>query len=468
MKARGQFLVALLVAAAVVAAALYLDREVGARPLGTEAAPGVPSGAWFCPHGGGSKDWDVWIQLANPGPEPVQIRVRSISSEKPSPPEDHVVEPGSTLVVPVPGRGREASTTVEYFGGFVAAGWIEHAGGDATGVAAEPCLPDTGARWLLPDGTAAVEENDDHVVLMNPHATDAVVSLTLLTDGRTGPVRTEAWTNVTLKPYRSRAFSLNENALGETTVATVVDVSVGRIAAATLGIATGGGIRGSIGLSAGTRTQILPGAGDSGRTALAVMSTGLDRVQLSGTILEAETPQPVAGLADAAPAGETARTVPLTTGTPTTLVVHADGPGVAFARRTFGVGTDQASSAGATAPAGAWIVLPSVIGEPSNPAIVLANPGEDPASVTLTALPAEGGTAPQPVAVEIPPLTTVTAPESFADATGTSSVLATATSGTFVPVSASYALGREGSATYAVAAGVRIPDAWVSASGAVV
>jgi hypothetical protein len=297
------------------------------------------------------------------------VRVRTISSEKPSTPHDDVVEPGSTLVVPVPGRAREASTTVEYVGGFVAAGWIEHAGGDETGVAAEPCLADTGVRWLLPDGTAAVEENDDHVVVMNPHATEAVISLTLLTDGQRGPVRTEDWTNVTLRPYRSRAFSLNENALGDTTVSTIVDVSVGRVAAATLGISTGGGIRASLGMPAGARTQILPGAGDTGRTALAVVSTGSQPVALTGTVLEAETTQPVAGLADAAPAGETARTIPLTTGTPTTLVVQADGSGVASARRTFGAGTDQASTAGATAPGGAWIVLPSVIGAPANPAI---------------------------------------------------------------------------------------------------
>lgn len=461
MKSRGQFLVALLVVVGVVLGAVYLDRQVGARPLGTSSPPGVPSGAWFCPHGGGSKDWDVRVQLANPGADPVQVRVRAISAKKPSEPQEHVVEPGATLIVPVPGEGREAATTVEYFGGFVVAGWLERAEGDASGVAAEPCLADTGGRWLLPDGTAAVEENDDHVVVMNPHAAEAVISVTLLTDGRSGPVRTEAWTNVTLKPYRSRAFSLNENALGETTVAAVVDVSVGRVAAATLGISQGGGIRGSVGLQAGARMQILPGGGDAGRTALTVMSVGQDRVELSGTILEPETTQPVSALGDAAPAAETARTVPLTTATPTTLVVQADGSGVAFARRTFGVGTDQASTAGATEAAGAWIVLPSVAGEPSSPAIVLANPGEEPATVTLTALPSPGAPSPEPVTVEVPPLATVTAPEAFAAATGTSSVMAVATDGTFVPASASYSLGREGFATFAVAVGVRIPDAWV-------
>ncbi len=459
MRDRGQLLVALLVLAGVVGTALYLDREVGARPLEAARVAGVPSGAWFCPHGGGSKNWDVRLQLANPGDEPVPVRVRSITSARPVAAEDHVVEPGTTLVVPVPGDGRESSTSVEYFGGFVAAGWLSHAGDDASGVAAEPCLPDSSRRWLLPDG-ASLEENDDYVIVMNPYATDAVVSLTLLSERR-DPVQTEEWTNVTLKPFHSRAFKLNDEALGETTVATVIDVSVGRVAAATLGISDSGGIRSSIGLPAGATTQILPGAADAGRTDLPVMSAGLDRVTLSGTILEPEASQPLAALADAAPGGESARTIPLTTGTPTTLVVHAEGPDVAFARRTFGVASDQASTAGATEPADAWIVLPSVIGQPSHPAIALANPGDEPAMVTLSALPVGGAGAPEPVTVTVPPLSTVLAPKGFVAETSTASVMVLASSGTVVPASASYALGREGFATFAVAVGVQIPSPWV-------
>lgn len=460
MRDRGQLLVAILVAVGVVGGAIYLDRGVGARPLERGTAQGVPSGAWFCPHGGGSSEWDVRLQLANPGAEPVPVRVRTIGSTRPAPPEDLVVEPGSTLVVPVSGEGRERSTSVEYFGGFVAAGWLAHAGGDASGVAAEPCLPDTADRWLLPDGTA-LEEDDDYVVVMNPYATDAVVSLTLLTDGRGEPVQTEEWTNVTLKPFHSRAFKLNDKALGETTVSTVVDVSVGRVAAGTLGLSKEAGIRSSVGLPAGTTTQILPSAGDAGRTALTVMNAGVDRVALSGTILEPETTQPLAALADAAPAGGTSRTVPATTGSPTTIVVEASEPYVAFARRTFGVASDQASTPGATASASAWIVLPSVVGQPSHPAIVFANPGTEPATITLTVLPSDGVSPPEPVTVTVPPNATVTAPKGFVVAASTSSVLAIASSGTFVPASASYALGREGFATFAVAAGVSVPAAWV-------
>ena len=118
-------------------------------------------------------------------------------------------------------------------------------------------------------------------MVINPYATDAVVSLTLMTDGRGDPVRTEEWTNVVLKPFHSKAFKLNDKALGETTVATVVDASVGRVAAATLGISKIAGIRSSVGLPAGVATQILPGAGDAGRTDLTVVSSGLERVALS-------------------------------------------------------------------------------------------------------------------------------------------------------------------------------------------
>jgi len=463
MRNRGQLLVALLLMAGVIASAEYLDREVGARPLEAARVTGVPSGAWFCPHGGGSKDWDVRIQLANPGDEPVPVRVRTITAARPVPPEDHVVEPRSTLVIPVPGEGRESSTSVEYFGGFVAAGWIAHAGEDASGVAAEPCLPDSSPRWLLPDGST-LENEDDYVVVMNPFATDAVISLTLLSERR-DPVRTEEWTDVALKPFHSRAFRLNDKELGETTVSTVVDVSVGRVAAATLGISKLGDIRSVVGLPAGVTTQILPGASDAGRTDLPVMSAGLDRVSLSGTILgAAETSQPLAALADAAPGGESARTIPLTSGTPTTLLVHAAGPDVAFARRTYGVASDQASTSGATEAADAWIVLPSVIGQPSHPAIVLANPGDEPATATLSVLPVEGESVPDPVSVEVPPMSTVLAPKGFVAESSTSSVMILASSGTFVPTSASYALGREGYATFAVAVGVRIPATWVPSS----
>jgi hypothetical protein len=407
----------------------------------------------------------VRIGLANPGAEPVLARVRGIGEGRPTAAEDHVVPPGSTLVVPVPGEGREASTIVEYFGGVLAAGWLEMAGEDANGVAAEPCLPETGTRWLLPDGSGLRGE-DDVIVVMNPLPGPAVVSLTVFSDGR-DPVQTERWTNQTIPAYRARAFRLNTVALGETTASTLVEAQIGRVAVATLGVSTAGGIRSAVGIPAGAGEQILPGAGDVGRSELAVVSTGGERAGISGELLDPEGRQPLSVLAEAGPGTRAATTVTLTTGSPSTLVVRADRPGVAFARRTFGVVADRGSTAGATEPGTAWVLLPSVIGQPSHPQIALANPGDVPATVSLSVLPVAGAAVPSPVSVRVPPGATVLAPKAFTAQAATSSVLAVAQAGTFVPVSASYALGREGWATYAVALGARLPDGWVPPQGRV-
>lgn len=458
MRDRGQLLAALLVLAAVLAAASRVERGVGVRPLGAATPPDVPSGAWLCPHGGG-EGWDVRVSLANPGPDPVLARIRSIGAGRPGAPEERVVPPGSTTQVTVPGDGREASTVVEYFGGFVAAGFLELAGEDANGTAAEPCLPEAGTRWLLPDGSGE-RGFDDVVVVMNPLPAPAVVTLTVFSEGR-DPVRTEAWTNVTIRPNHARAFRLDQVALGEATAATLVEAEIGRVAAATLGVSTAGGVRAAVGVPGGVETQILPGGEDAGRTDLAVVATTEDRVGLSGELLEPTGRQALPAVADASPRPASATTVTLTTTGPAGIVAHADGPGVAFARRTFGVVADQGSTTGATEPARAWILLPSVIGEPAHPQIALTNPGPSPISVTLRTLPAEEGAALSRATVRVPAGATVLAPRGFVAQAAGGGVLAVSEGGTFVPVSASYALGREGWATYAVAVGVPVPERWI-------
>jgi hypothetical protein len=86
---------------------------------------------------------------------------------------------------------------------------------------------------------------------------------------------------------------------------------------------------------------------------------------------------------------------------------------------------------------------------------VLANPGTEPAVVTLSFL--SPGPAEQ-VTVTVPAGSTVASPEGFLRAAPEAGVSATATSGTFIPATASYSLGQEGLATYAVALGIRIPQ----------
>ena len=454
---RAQALAAAVVAVALVAGAAYADRELSRGVPDGVPATSAASGEWFCPHGGGEAGWEVFLQVANPGERPAQIRVRTLGRQRPTEPETFTVEAGSFLRIPVPAEGRERASVVEWFDQWVAVGWVAHAGGEEGGVAAEPCAPAAGDRWTLPDGTTETDANDDYVVVMNPFAREAVISAVLLSE-RNVPVVHGDLTDVVLRPYRSRVIRLNEIVKGERTVSTVITASVGRVVAGTLGVTTGGGVRSAIGyLGAAPRIATFPGGADAGRTDLAVANDGDARVTLDGTLLEKEQQAPFAGLAEAAPPPGSGRTFPASTTGPTSIVLAADDAGVAAMRRTFGVSSDQASSAGAE-PAGAWVVLPAAAGTPAHPGIPLANPGTEPVEVTLSYLSPD--TAPD-VTVTVPPSSTVMAPKAFADAAPQGAVLAVAEAGTFVPASASYSLGREGFATYAIALGIPIPAGWV-------
>ena len=55
VRSRGQVLATIVVVAVVIAGAMYAEREVGARDLTAGPAGAAPSGAWFCPHGGGPR-----------------------------------------------------------------------------------------------------------------------------------------------------------------------------------------------------------------------------------------------------------------------------------------------------------------------------------------------------------------------------------------------------------------------------
>ncbi len=274
--------------------------------------------------------------------------MRTLGAKRPTEPQTLTVEPRSFLRVPVPADGRERASLVEWFDQWVAVGWIAHAGGEEGGVAAEPCAPTAGGRWLLPDGTSETEENQDYVVVMNPFSRAAVVSVVLYSE-RNDPVVFGRLTDIELGPYRSRAIRLNV-VKGERTVSALVEASVGRVAAATLGVNTTGGIRSAIGyLGTPPPTVTFPGGADAGRTDLVVMNTGTERTAVDAEITDRETSQPYAGIGDAPPPPESARTFTATTSGPTSVIFTAGGPGVAAGRRTFGVVSDQGSSGGGSA-----------------------------------------------------------------------------------------------------------------------
>ncbi len=459
MSARAQLLAAVVVVAVVVVGGAYLQDSVGPKARVAATVPQAPSGAWFCPHGGGS-GWQVTLEVANPGAAPVRIRVTGTGNGKPARTKGYTVDPGAELQVPARADERGAGSLIEYFGGWVAAGWVAHAGGGEGGVAAEPCLPQASQRWLVPDGSA-VRSQDDYVVVMNPFATEAVFTLTLFTTKRPAPITPGDWTNVVLRPYRSQAFRLNPKALGESTVSTLIEAKVGRVAAATLGVSSLGGIRSSVGIPGTPPTNtILPGGFDQGATDLVVMDPTERAASVQAELLSRDAAQGVASLIESSTDPGSAATYPVTTEGPSALVVSSP-PGVAVARRTLGVASDQGSTTGTGRAAGAWVILPAVAGPPSHPGLVLVNPGPAPIAVTLSVLPAAEGPVPAPVTVQVPAGRSVGAPRGFLDAKPMSAVMAVSSDGTFVPAAASYSLGREGYATYAVSLGVPIPERWI-------
>jgi flagellar motor switch protein FliG len=128
--------------------------------------------------------------------------------------------------VDAPSTTTGSGSMVEYFGGFVGAGWVESA--KAGGVAAEPCTPDAGTHFLLPDGTAAKGE-DAYAILMNPFGQEAVYTARIFTPGQ-APVETP---EQVVRPHHAVAVHLNEfGVIGQATVGAEIDVSLGRLSAA--------------------------------------------------------------------------------------------------------------------------------------------------------------------------------------------------------------------------------------------
>jgi len=328
------------------------------------------------------------------------------------------------------------------------------AGGEESGTAAEPCLPQAGRSWLLPDGTT-VQGQDAWVVVMNPFEAEAVFSLSLVTERRT--VRTKDWTDYPLKPRTSVAFHLNSKALGERTVVADIQVFTGRVAAASLGISGDGGIRSAVGVTGPSSHVYLPGGGDSGHNEIAVVDPSRAGVHYRVDVLDPRGLQPASGLGDEQLGAGVDRTYDLTAGDPATVLVAATDGTVAAARRMLGTRGDQGSTDGVPGPAAAWVVTSAAVAADDKVAVYLANPGTRPAEVRVWLLTG-GGIEGSPVSVEVPPGAVITVPAEFNPDRPQGSVVAVATSGTFIAVEASYSGTGTG---YAVAVGVPIPARFV-------
>jgi hypothetical protein len=442
----------LLTSAAVVAGGVGLQ-QLGPRPQPAAEAGRAPSGTWVCPHGGGT-DWRTTVYVANPGPVPSTVRVTSLSGDAPRTLPLLMVAAGAEDSVEVPSDTPGSVTMVEWFGGWVAAGWVSVAGGSDGGVAAEPCGK-AATTWFAPDGSTVQGQDTTYLVIANPSAADAVFDVALFAPDRP-PIRDSRWTNLVLHGNRSLALRVNLLAKNESTVSAEVDVSSGRVALSSLVISHGGSVRSAIGQTSLSTRALLPVTGGAGQTEVVLAAPGQADLAFGATLLSGRAPQPAGGLAGTSQTGQSAKAYPVIVGGASSVDVLTEGALVAAAIRSQGQ-LDGASTGGALGPESAWVVLPTVGGEPSHPGLVIVNPGTEGVHVTLHMIDTEGAVVPADITMTVRAETAVAAPVGFLQGAPTGAILVRSDGAPIVVLGGSTSLGRGGSDGYALSLGVPTP-----------
>jgi Family of unknown function (DUF5719) len=466
VRARGQGLLTLLVLAAVAVAAVALER-LGTREAPAAEAGTAPSAVWLCPHGGG-RAYEGTVFLANPGETEVSARVTELSTDGPSDTSVVAVPAGTQVSVSVDASDRSSSTFVETFGGWMAAGWMVRGAEGEVGIGAEPCAADARRSWVSAAATTA-QGDDAFLIVMNPFDVDAVFDVALFAADR-APIRDSELTDVTLRPRRSASIPLNGYAQGEQGLGLSVEVSAGRLAASTLVVSEGRGI-GSVLASASPRDRhLLLTSKAAGRSTLAVAvptataDPGAAPVGPLGSVLTATirsegAPQPAGGLSELAQDPESAAAFAVTTTGPSAVDLSvSEGSPVAAALRTAGVGNDAGATAGASDPSTSWVVTPTVAGVPARPSLLVLNPGQSEATVTVTAIPSEGRGAAGSTTITVPPGSVAGVPREFLDGVGDASLLVESPATPIVALGASTSLGNDGLSVFGLAVGVPIPE----------
>jgi hypothetical protein len=455
MRARGQGALTVALVGLVALVAVSLERLGPKAPA--VASPGVaPSGVWFCPHGGGP-DWRASLYLANPGEGEVQARVTSLGSERAQPSETVVIEPDSEVRVSAPSGERGSATYVEYFGGWISAGWVTRGASGEAGIGAEPCAPAAGRSWFS-SGVSTVQGERAYLVVMNPFASDAVFDVALYFAPPRNPGRDSELTDVTLDPGRSIGIKLNAFGEGEAAVGIGMEVSSGRVAAATTVVSDSRGITSVLASPDTARTVYLPTAEGAGQSVLSLSVPTDQGSDVSAVLLSAGETRPVPNLAATAIEPTSAAIFPVSPVEPTSVdVAVQDGEPIVASLRTQGRGRDDAVTAGTAEPALEWVVAPTVAGDPARPGLLVVNPGDTEVTVTVRLLPLDGTSANQTNLI-VPPASVVAVPGKFLQTQPDASALVTAEGGPVVALGASTSLGSQGDSVFGLSVGVPIPD----------
>jgi hypothetical protein len=453
MTGRSQAPLAIAFVAIVVIAGIAADR-VGVASPGDAPPPTVSSATWVCPHGGGDS-WSASIVAMNPGDRDVDLRLTTFGRSKGAVTSDATVPASRQLVREVPVSDRGATTVVESFGGWVGVAWLVSSD-DPAGLGAEPCAPTGGRRWLA--GDAGTPQGDDaFLVVANPYDVDAIVDVALFSADR-APIRPEPWTDLEIGAGRSLALPVNRAAEGEEALLADVTAQVGRVAVGSYVIGREGGIRSALGsLDAAAGAVELPVAGGAGPTRLVIGVPSEAETRFDATLLTREPPQAAGGLTDGEQAGPTARAYEVVTGGPSSVHVRIESGGLVATLRAEGRAVDDGATAGSLAPASAWVVPSTVLGEPSFPAMVLVNPGTRDASVTLRHLPGIDGDVGDEEQVAVPAGAAIAVPRAFLAAAPDAAVSVRAEGGQIVALGASTSLGIQGYSRFALVVGSPLP-----------
>jgi hypothetical protein len=453
VRARGQgFLTVLLIAVLFVGGVAF--ERLGVRAPASAVAGEATSGSWLCPHGGGP-DWQAQLFLANPGTADVLARITSMDSEGSEDPEVVTVPAGHEVRLEPSAGERGASTFVETFGGWVAAGWVVHGASGEVGIGAEPCSPAAGRSWFSA-GISADQGEHGFLIVMNPFDVDAVFDVALFAKGR-NPIRDSDLTDVTLRPGRSIAIDVGAYARGEAALGVDVEVSTGRVAAATTVVSSGSGITSVLATPSPNADWILPTAGGAGQSVLSVQvprETGSD---LQAVELGDGGVRPLEGLSAQSVEPTSAAIFPVVTDGPAGIKVSVqDGESLVAALRTSGRGDDSGATGGAAAATSDWVVMPTVAGEPSIPGLAIVNPGDETSGVTLRLLTRQGEPSTE-ISIEVPAASAISVPRGFLEKAPDAAVLVHAEGSPVVALGASSSLGNAGLSTFGMSLGVPMP-----------
>jgi hypothetical protein len=295
-----------------------------------------------------------------------------------------------------------------------------------------------------------------YLVVMNPFSVEAVFDVALFRP-RLPPVRSADWIDRTLAPGRSIALSVGAKVLGQDIVGAEIDVSRGRVAAASLSESPDGGVRSVMGAPATTTTAYLPVAEGAGQSQLAMFVPGTQGMQFAAQLVSSVAPQAAGTAGSTQQPGASTAGYPIISVGPSSVDVTSEA-GVPFvaALRARGQQSDDAATGGAVTPAPAWVVIPTVDGTPAHPQLVLVDPGPTPVRVTLQLLTQGSGPPPPPVTITVPAGRVAGAPKGFLEQADRAAVLITA-DGPIVALGASTSGGAKGLASYGSAIGIPVP-----------